>query len=192
MIGQELTSHLQYIQKLLSTLMNSYEDYQSRKSQEKEPPIPLARHILFILGIVAIIITATLTISSFIKVARPLLLTITIGQMILAISVYTIVIKKDMKDREKKDNKSVLNPKSSMSIYELDQLRFNILQNLAKSPIPPTHLTPTSVNRMLQLVESGMCISLEESLRAFDKEVNKQKHNEELELMKHLQMISYH
>lgn len=191
MIGQELTAHLQYLQKLLSTLMNSYEEYQSRKGQEKELPIPLARHVLYISGIVAIIITATLTISFFIKVVWPLLLTITIGQMILAICLYIIVMKIDMKDRKKKNN-SMPKPKSSMSVYELDQLRFTILQNLAKSPIPPTHLTPTAINKMLQLVESGKCISLEESLNAFDKEVNNQKHKKELEMMKHLQTISYH
>lgn len=190
--GQELKNHLQYVQKLLLTLMSSYEDYQSRKTQRKEPSISLKQHAIYILGILITILIVTLTTSTFMKVERSILFSITIVQMVLAISVYVIVMKRMEKNDHKQGEKPEPQTKSSMSIYELDQLRFKILQYLAKSPIPPTHITPSSIGKMLKLVESGMCISLEECLISLDKETNKQKHMEELEIMKHLQMISYH
>jgi|GEM_PF-6963611 len=191
MIERELTAHLKYVHKLLSTLMNSYEDYQSKKRQEKEQTIPLIWHFIYIVGIVAVILIATLTISFFIQVTKSVLLSITIGQIFLAIGVYAIVMRIFMKDRAK-EGKSEPKAKSTMSIYELDQLRFKILQDLAKSPIPPTYLTPTAIDNMLNLVESGMCMTLEECMTTFNKEVNNQKHIKELETIKHLQMISYH
>lgn len=192
MKGQELTNHLQYVQKLLLTLMNIYEDFQSRKTQLKKLPIPLKQHVIYIIVILAAILIATLTISTFLKVERSVLFLITSIQMVLAISVYVFVMKRmmlrDSTREEKKEQKAI----SSMSFYELDQLRFKILQDLAKSAIPPTHMTPSSIEKMLKLVESGKCISLEECLTSLNKETNKQKHMEELEIMKHLQMISYH
>ncbi|WP_394186949.1 hypothetical protein [Metabacillus halosaccharovorans] len=192
MIGQELTNHLQLVQKLLLTLMNSYEDYQSRKTHLKEPSIPLRQHVVYIIGILTAILIATLTISTFIKVERSVLFSITVIQMVLAISVYMLVMKKMTQTDPTQEEKQEPKAKSAMSIYELDQLRFKILQDLAKSPIPPSHMTPSSIGKMLKLVESGMCISLEECLISLNKETNKQKHMEELEIMKHLQMISYH
>jgi len=192
MTGQELTKHLQYVQKLLLTLMNSYEDFQSRKPQLKEPSIPFKQHVIHIIGILAAILIATLTISTFIKVERSVLFLITIIQMVLAIGVYVFVMKRVTQTEPTKGERQEPKAKSSMSIYELDQLRFKILQDLAKSPIPPTHMTPSSIGKMLKLVESGMCISLEECLNSLNKETNNPKHMEELEIMKHLQMISYH
>lgn len=192
MTGQELTNHLQYVQKLLLTLMNSYEDFQSRKTQLKEPSIPFKQHVIYIIGILAAILIATLTISTFIKVERSVLFLITIIQMVLAIGVYVFVMKRVTQTEPSKGEKQEPKAKSSMSIYELDQLRFKILQDLAKSPIPPTYMTPSSIGKMLKLVESGMCISLEECLNSLNKETNNPKHMEELEIMKHLQMISYH
>ncbi|MBU7594533.1 hypothetical protein [Metabacillus halosaccharovorans] len=192
MTGTELTNHLQYVQKLLLTLMNSYEEFQSRKTQLKKLSIPLKQHIIYIIVILAAILIATLTISTFLKVERSVLFLITSIQMVLAISVYVFVMKRmtqrDSTQEEKKKQKAI----SSMSFYELDQLRFKILQDLAKSPIPPTHMTPSSIEKMLKLVESGKCISLEECLTSLNKEAKNQKHMEELEIMKHLQMISYH
>ncbi|MCM3443797.1 hypothetical protein [Metabacillus halosaccharovorans] len=192
MTGQELKNHLQYVQKLLLTLMNSYEEFQSRKTQLKKLSIPLKQHIIYLIGILAAILIATLTISSFLKVERSVLFLITSIQMVLAIGVYVFAMKRmsqrDSTQEEKKKQKAI----SSMSFYELDQLRFKILQDLAKSPIPPTYMTPSSIEKMLKLVESGKCISLEECLTSLNKETNKQKHMEELEIMKHLQMISYH
>lgn len=192
MTGRELTNHLQYVQKLLLTLMNSYDDFQSRKTQLKEPSIPLIQHVIYIIGILTAIFIATLTISTFIKVERSVLFLITLIQMVLAISVYMLVMKRMMQTEPTKEKKKESKEKSSMSIYELDQLRFKILQDLAKSPIPPTHMTPSSIGKMLKLVESGMCISLEECLTSINKETNTQKHKEELELLKHLQTISYY
>jgi len=192
MKGQELTNHLQYVQKLLLTLMNSYEDFQSRKIQLKEPSIPFKQHVIHIIGILTTILIATLTISTFIKVERSVLFLITIIQMVLAVSVYMFVMKRMTQTDPAPKEKQELKAKSSMSIYELDQLRFKILQDLAKSPIPPSYMTPSSIGKMLKLVESGMCISLEECLKSLNKETTKQKHMEELEIMKHLQMISYH
>lgn len=112
--------------------------------------------------------------------------------MVLAIGVYIIVMKKIIKVDHKQHEKSEVKDKSSLSIYELDQLRFNILQDLAKSPIPPTYMTPISIKKMLQLVESGICISLDECLANIEKGTKESKHIEELKIMKHLQMISYH
>jgi len=190
--GQELTNHLQYVQKLLLTLMNSYEEFQSRKTQLKKLSIPLKQHVIYIIVILTAILIATLTISSFLKVERSVLFLIISIQMVLAISVYVVVMKgmtlRDPTQEERKEQKAI----SSMSFYELDQLRFKILQDLAKSPIPPTHMTRSSIEKMLKLVESGKCVSLEECLTSLNKEAKKQKHMEELEIMKHLQMISYH
>ncbi|MCV9884763.1 hypothetical protein [Metabacillus halosaccharovorans] len=192
MKGQELTNHLQYVQKLLLTLMNSYEEFQSRKTQLKKLSIPLKQHVIYIIVILTAILIATLTISSFLKVERSVLFLIISIQMVLAISVYVVVMKgmtlRVPTQEEKKEQKAI----SSMSFYELDQLRFKILQDLAKSPIPPTHMTRSSIEKMLKLVESGKCVSLEECLTSLNKEAKKQKHMEELEIMKHLQMISYH
>lgn len=192
MKGQELTNHLQYVQKLLLTLMNSYEEFQSRKTQLKKLSIPLKQHVIYIIVILTAILIATLTISSFLKVERSVLFLIISIQMVLAISVYVVVMKgmtlRDPTQEERKEQKAI----SSMSFYELDQLRFKILQDLAKSPIPPTHMTRSSIEKMLKLVESGKCVSLEECLTSLNKEAKKQKHMEELEIMKHLQMISYH
>ncbi len=192
MIGQELTAHLQHVQKLLSTLMSSYEDYQSWKSQVREPPIPLKQHFFYMFGILTAILVVTLSLSTFLHVTKIIVLFITIGQMVLAIGIYIIVVKKMLKDIHKQQEQSKVKAKSSMSIYELDQLRFKILQDLAKSPIPPKHITPTTVKKMLQLVESGMCISLEECLAYIEKGTNEPKHIQELKIMEHLQMISYH
>lgn len=192
MTGQELTNHLQYVQKLLLTLMNSYEEFQSRKTQLKEPFIPLKQHVIYILGILTAILIATLTISTFIVVERTVLFSITFVQMTLAISLYMLVIKKMTQTNLAQEEMQEPKAKSSMSIYELDQLRFKILQNLAKSPIPPPFMTPSSIGNMLKLVESGKCNSLEECLTSLNKETNKQKHMEELEIMKHLQINSYH
>lgn len=192
MIGQELTAHLQHVQKLLATLMSSYEDYQSRKSQIREPSIPMKQHIIYMTGILTAILIVTLSLSVFLNVAKSIAFSITIGQMVLAIGVYIIVMKKIIKVDHKQHDKSEVKAKTSLSIYELDQLRFNILQDLAKSPIPPTHMTTTSIKKMLQLVESGICISLDECLATIEKGTKEPKHIEELKIMKHLQMISYH
>ncbi|WP_175640258.1 hypothetical protein [Metabacillus schmidteae] len=192
MIGQELTSHLQHVQKLLATLMSGYEDYQSRKSHVIEPSIPLKQHLLYITGIITAILIVTLSLSAFLNAAKLIVFSIAVGQMVLAIGVYILVMRKIIKDHHKRQGKSQVKFKSPMSIYELDQLRFKILQDLAKSPIPPAHITPTSVKKMLMLVESGMCISLDECLANIEKSTSEPKHIEELEIIEHLQMISYH
>ena len=192
MISQELTEHLQLIQKLLSTLMISYEDFQLRKNRDKELRISLKQHVIYMLCILTAIFIATLTISACFKEAKPFLFPITICQMVLAIVVYVLIMRTFIKNNRMQEDKSGQQNKSAMSIYELDQLRFKILQNLANSPIPPAYMTPTSIKKMLNLVESGVCNSLEECLNTLDKETNKKKHFEELEMMKHLQMISYH
>ncbi|PMC36590.1 hypothetical protein CJ195_14235 [Bacillus sp. UMB0899] len=192
MIGQELTSHLQHVQKLLATLMSGYEDYQSRKSHVIEPSIPLKQHLLYITGIITAILIVTLSLSAFLNAAKLIVFSIAVGQMVLAIGVYILVMRKIIKDHHKRQGKSQVKFKSPMSIYELDQLRFKILQDLAKSPIPPAHITPTSVKKMLMLVESGMCISLDECLANIEKSTSEPKHIEELEIIEHLQMISFH
>lgn len=121
---------------------------------------------------------ATFAISSFIEEAKQVLLYITKGQIILAISVYAIVVKMFMKNHN-----VVSSPKTQTS---------STIHDLALSPIPPNYMTTSAVNKMLQLVESGMCISLEECMAQFDKETDKQKHKQELEMIGNLQIISYH
>ncbi|MGM0876414.1 MAG: hypothetical protein ACQEWV_17000 [Bacillota bacterium] len=188
MVGQELTQHLQHIEERLAKLMKSYQDYQSRDGQKQQHTISLSRHILNIAAIIIIIIAGTYAIGSFILDAIEYIVYIEIIQALLSIGFYLFFAKKVTKE-------SLKNQKSQsvkMTIYELDQLRFEMLQELATSPIPQNYITPTAIKKMHQLVKSSMCNTIAECTAQFNIETNKEMHEEELELIKKLQMISYH
>jgi hypothetical protein len=191
MVGQELTKHLQHIEEQLAKLIISYQDYQFRNKQKEQQNIPLSRHILYAIAIIIIIITATYAIASIILDARVNILYIAAVQTILSISLYMYFAKKMTKDTMT-EQKTQIKINSNMSIYELDKLRFEILQELATSPIPQNYMTPTAIKKMHQFVKSGICFTIEECVALFEKEAKKQKHKDELELIQHLQTISFH
>lgn len=191
MVGQDLSQHLRHIEEQLVKLMKSYQDYQSRGIKQEQHLIPLSRHIQNVTAIIIIIIAATYAISSFILEAREYITYIAAAQALLSIGLYIYFAKKMTKDILKgpKPKPKVI---SNESVYKLDQLRFEILQELATSPIPQNYITPSAIKKMHQLVKSGMCITINECTAQFDKEVNKGKHEEELGLIQYLQTISYH
>jgi Ca2+/Na+ antiporter len=191
MVGTDLSQHLQHLEEQLAKLMKSYQDYESRNSQKEEKIIPFSRHILYLAAIIFIIITATFVIGSFIVEARKFIAYIAAAQGVLSICFYIPFVKKMTKEM-KKEQKPQHKTSSTTTIYELDQQRFAILQELAASPIPHTYITPTAITKMNQLVKSGMCTTIDECTAQFNRESNKQKHEEELMLIQKLQMISYH
>ncbi|WP_226670849.1 hypothetical protein [Metabacillus litoralis] len=193
MVGQELTQHLQHMQKLLSTLMVSYQDYQSREKPVEKQQITLAKHMIYVLMIIVIIIFSTYMFSAFIIEARKFIHYIAVVQIILSIGLYIFFVKNlDKNSPSKKTNVQQEKENNQVPIFELDQLRFRILQELASSPIPQNYITPTIITKMLQLVESGMCITVDECLSHVKKEMTNKNHLAELEIIQYLQIHSYH
>ncbi|KKI89254.1 hypothetical protein WQ54_27235 [Bacillus sp. SA1-12] len=190
MVGYELTMHLQQIDNQLTKLMKSYQDYQSMNKQQV-PTISFIRHFLNAAGITFIIIAVTYAISLFFENAKAFIPYIALGQSILAISIYIIFA---VKLQEGQANRSELwhQSQTANSIYELDQQRFEILQELAASSIPQNYVTPTAIKRMSQLVKSGKCMTIDECLARLSQETGSQKHKEEVNLIQYLQTISYH
>ena len=191
MVGQELTQHLQHIEEQLDKLMKSYQDYRSKTNQKEQHNIPLSHHLLYVASLICIIIVATYTISSFIVEVRQYIVYIAIIQTFLSIGLYIFFVKQMTKDA-RKGQKPQAKVHSTMSIYELDQLRFEILQTLATSSIPQNYITPTMIKKMHQLVKSGMCLTIDECIARFNQESNKKKHEEELAFIQYLRTISYH
>jgi hypothetical protein len=190
MVGEELSQHLQHLEKQLTQLIRGYHDYESRNNPNNQRAIPLLLHILYVAAIISIIITATFAIGSFIVEAREFITYIAASQAILTIGFYMFFVKKMSKDMTK-DQKPQPKTSSTKTIYELDQQRFAILQELASSPIPHPYITPTAITKMNQLVRSGMCKTIDECIAHFKQGKGKLKHEEELRLIQKLQMISY-
>lgn len=192
MVGQELTQHLQHMQKLLSTLMNSYKDYQSREKPVERQDISLSKHMIYVLAIIVIVIFSTYTVSAFIIEARKFIHYIAVVQILLSVGLYTVFVKKIDNSTSKETKPQQEKKDSEIPIFELDQLRFRILQELAASPIPQNYISPFMISKMLQLVESGMCITIDECIANVKLEMNNKKHVEEIEIIQYLQIHSYH
>lgn len=190
MVGEELSKHLQHLEEQLTQLIKGYHDYESRNKPKSQRAIHLLLHILYVVAIISIIITATFAIGSFIVETSEFITYIAASQAILTIGFYMFFVKKMAKDMEN-EQKPQSKPSSTNSIYELDQQRFAILQELAASPIPHTYITPTAVTKMNQLLKSGMCKTIDECIAHFKQGKGKLKHEEELRLIQKLQMISY-
>ncbi|MBO1511781.1 hypothetical protein [Metabacillus bambusae] len=186
MVGEELLQHLQHLEEQLTKLIKGYHDYESRNNPKNQKAIPLSLHILYVAAISFIIITATFAIGSFIVETRKFITYIATAQVILSIGFYMFFVKKMTKEQKPQPKTS-----STNSIYELDQQRFAILQELAASPIPHTYITPTTITKMNQLVRSGMCKTIDECIAHSNQGKGKLKHEEELRLIQKLQMISY-
>jgi hypothetical protein len=114
------------------------------------------------------------------------MLSIAVVQALLSIGVYIYFAKKLINVPKKPQPKTT----SNKSVFELDQQRFAILQELARSPIPQSYITPTAIKKMLQLVNSGRCLTIDECLTHIN--LQQEKHKEELKLIQNLQMISFH
>jgi Ca2+/Na+ antiporter len=192
MVGQELIKHLQHLEEQLAKLLNSYQDYKSRDIQKGQMyAMSISSHILIVAVIIFIIITATYAISSFIVEAKEYIAYIAAIQALLTMGLYLFFTKKMTKESQRKQKPhSIAN--SNKSLYELDKLRFDILQELATSPIPQNYITPTAIKMMQQLIKSGMYQTIDECIAHLNHEMNNQKHEEEKKLIHYLQVISYH
>ncbi|QGQ48181.1 hypothetical protein [Metabacillus sediminilitoris] len=186
MAGQELKQHLTQLEEQLAILMNSYKDYKSRNIQNEQVNISLLQHILYVMAIISITILSTYVISSFLIEVKDYMLSIAVVQALLSIGVYIYFAKKLINVPKKPQPKTT----SNKSVFELDQQRFAILQELARSPIPQSYITPTAIKKMLQLVNSGKCLTIDECLAQIN--LQQEKHKEELKLIQNLQMISFH
>lgn len=190
MKGPELSQYLQHIEEQLAKLLKSYQDYRDRIDKKQQHNIPFTRHVLYVLAIVIISIAATYLISSFIVNSNGIIGYIAAIQAPLSIGLYIIVVKIVKKGIAKEDG---TDPKvNKASIYELDQLRFEILQELATSPIPHNYITPTAIKKMNNFLKKGMCNSIEGCTTQFDRDTNKGKHNEQLKTIQYLHTISYY
>jgi Ca2+/Na+ antiporter len=187
-----LIKHLQHLEEQLAKLLNSYQVYKSRDIQKGQMYVmSISRHILIVAAIIFIIITATYAISSFMIEAKEYIAYIAAIQALLTMGLYLFFAKKMTKESQRKQQLQS-NANSDKSLYELDKLRFDILQELATSPIPQNYITPTAIKMMQQLVTSGMCKSIDECIAHLNIEMNNQKHEEEKKLIHYLQVISYH
>lgn len=187
---QELLQHLEHLENQLSKLLISYRDYQLRGKQKKQKLIPVIQHILILLAILIIVIVVTYAVSSILH-AGEYFLYIGIAQSVLAIGLYQYLMKRIMKDRVlSADQQTTGN--DNVSLYELDQQRFEVLQEIATSPVPPHYMTPKAIKVMNQLVQKGFCHTLEECIITLDIEGKKHRYEEEINLINQLQTISYH
>lgn len=191
MIGKELENHLDNLEVALSKLMKSHKDYKDRNKRQPKKGITLTQHSLNITVIIAIIIAMTCGIGALFLDEKVYLLYIASIQVILAICLYMFLVKKFGNEAQQEVEKKG-ESKVELTNYELDQIRFESLQEIAGSPVPSNLKTPTVVKKMKQLVFNGTCYSLGDCIAYLNKEYLKKEHREELEHIKYLQTISYH
>ncbi|MDQ0231421.1 hypothetical protein [Metabacillus malikii] len=189
MVGTELAQHLQHLDEQLTQLMNTFKEFKNRTAGQQKDEITLRQHILYCLATIFVIVAITLVIGIFLPEVRPYLFYIELIQSVLAIALYFFFVRK-LLNVEPKEKKQAHTP-SADSMFELDQKRFAILQELGKSPIPFEYLTPSTVKKMHKLVSSGMCLTIDECLKEVKKSLDK-KHEQEIQVMKTLQIISFH
>ncbi|WP_273124316.1 hypothetical protein [Bacillus weihaiensis] len=191
MVGHELLEHLNHIQKLLSTLKTSLHEYQSREKSTRQKYIPFSMHMVYMIGLIVVIILFTYIIGLFLGEVQKYFHYIGLLQALLTVGTYLLFMKLlhqpkvSMKDLSKKQ------VNTSMSVYELDKLRFTVLQELAASPIPPEYLSQICVKKMIQLVNSGLCISIDECMNALEKEKDSKQHKQEVEFIRSMQISSF-
>ncbi|APH03551.1 hypothetical protein [Bacillus weihaiensis] len=191
MVGQELLEHLNHIQKLLSTLKISLHEYQSREKPTGQKNISLSIHMVYMIGLIVIILILTYIIGLFLGEAQRYIHYIGLLQIILTVGTYLTFIRFFNQPKNLKQDPPKKFTDNGMSVYELDKLRFTVLQELAASPIPPEYLSQTCINKMIKLVSSGMCISIEECIKSLGKEKDSKQHMKEVEFIRKMQISSY-
>jgi hypothetical protein len=191
MVGKELENHLDSLEAALSKLTKSHKDYKTRNRRQPQKGLTLTQHSLNVIAIIAIIIAITCGLGALFLDEKVYLFYIACIQVILAICLYMFLVKKIGNEAQQEVEKKG-ESKVELTNYELDQIRFESLQEIAGSPVPSNLITPTTVKRMKQLVFNGTCYSLDDCIAYLNKEYLKIEHREELEQIKYLQTISYH
>lgn len=188
MEAQQLKDHLEQLHKQLITLLKSYDAFKVKTRRKEKELMVFLRHFINLIIIILIIVSMTYMISVLLVDAREFVIYIASFQIVLASILYIFFMLKIKRDMKKEQIEELIH----LSVFELDQMRFQILQNLASSPISQNYITPTSIKIMIQLIESGRCSTIEECIRGFEKVKNKEKHEEELKLIGYLQTTSFH
>ncbi|MBM7606379.1 hypothetical protein JOC75_004427 [Metabacillus crassostreae] len=191
MIGRELEDHLETLEVTLTELNKSYNDFRVQNIRKSQRNPSLILHLLYVTILTIIIVGLTYALGSLFLDEKVYLFYIASIQVLLSILLYIILVNKMAKGFIDKEHDSKV-PRVKLSNYELDQLRFQSLQDLARSPIPSNFIAPSIVKEMKKLVSNGTCHSIEDCIKYIEKKPTSNKQTEELELIKYLQTISYH